>query len=374
MSTTQKPVELPVQELNYQPELWEKIVTLAGLELSVFLRGESGTGKTTVAEILHQQSNRMGKPFLPINCASLPETLIEAELFGTMRGAYTGATDRPGLFEQAKGGTLFLDEIGEFSVSLQAKLLKVLETKSVRRIGGMREIPCDFRLIAATHQDLSVFREDFRYRIDQAVIYLPPLRQSTEEEFNELWRTTLKRETGRCGCQLEYDRDVVEFLSTLQFPGNYREFGNTVLKIVLECFIHKQKRITLELVRKVLATTSGEAYAAPQITATPALSLVSGNTGNGNGNGNGSGTIEKPPAPVPDSLAQSLASHFWETGKNFKEFTDELFLVYYDFLTGEEGFSHERACSTLGVDRTHTYKKLKKLNRTPARTEIANAA
>src|SRR5438094_9831587 len=164
-----------------------EIEKTARTNMSVLIRGESGTGKELVAREIHLKSNRATGPFISVNCAALPETLIESELFGCARGAYTGAVDRKGRFELAHGGTLFLDEIGELSMTAQPKLLRVLETRVVDRIGGQRPVRADFRLIAATNQNLeemirtSRFRADLHERLKMDVIWVPPLRDRFED-------------------------------------------------------------------------------------------------------------------------------------------------------------------------------------------------
>src|SRR6478672_4061750 len=159
-------------------------IQVAPGKTTVLVRGESGTGKELIAELTHRNSSREGGPFIKVNCAALPETLIEAELFGHERGAFTGAVARrKGKFEQADGGTLFLDEIGELSPSTQARLLRVLQAREFERLGGNETLRVDVRLITATNKDLEralgegTFREDLYYRLNVFTIYVPPLRE-----------------------------------------------------------------------------------------------------------------------------------------------------------------------------------------------------
>ncbi|HSH93500.1 MAG TPA: sigma-54 dependent transcriptional regulator [Roseimicrobium sp.] len=168
--------------------VYKEIGRIAGKSLDVLIRGETGTGKELVARALYQHSKRAGQPFIAVNCAAIPETLLESELFGHERGAFTGAdTRRIGRFEQAQGGTLFLDEIGELSPGTQAKLLRVLQERAFQRLGGRETVQVDVRMLAATHVNLEdriqrgEFREDLYYRLNAAVIFLPSLRDRPED-------------------------------------------------------------------------------------------------------------------------------------------------------------------------------------------------
>src|SRR5512137_2671083 len=165
-------------------QIFKAIGKVSGTDLTVLLRGESGTGKELIARAVHENSRRKGHPFVPVNCAAIPRELLESELFGHEKGAFTGATERKsGKFEQANGGTLFLDEIGDMPLELQAKLLRVLQEREVTRTGGTATIRVDVRIIAATNQNLKKkvqdreFREDLFYRLNVVPIDLPPLRQ-----------------------------------------------------------------------------------------------------------------------------------------------------------------------------------------------------
>ena len=163
------------------------VARVADSQASVLIRGESGTGKEMVARLIHGNSPRKDGPFVAINCAALPETLLESELFGIERGVATGVDARPGKFELAKGGTIFLDEIGDIPLTLQAKLLRVLQEREVEKLGGRRRIPIDVRILAATHRDLeqmierTEFRQDLYYRLKVVEIVLPPLRDRKDD-------------------------------------------------------------------------------------------------------------------------------------------------------------------------------------------------
>jgi len=209
---------------------------VAGSEATVMLLGESGTGKELMAEAIHHMSPRSGGPFVPVECAGLPDTLFESELFGYVKGAFTGATtDKPGLVESASGGTLFLDEIGEVPLSEQVKLLRLLETRRFRRVGSSDWRDTDFRLICATNKDLAAvvragdFREDLYYRLNVFEILLPPLRER-QADIQPLARSILDR-LERPGISLS--EEALGLLRKYPFPGNVRELRNLLERAVL---------------------------------------------------------------------------------------------------------------------------------------------
>jgi transcriptional regulator with GAF, ATPase, and Fis domain len=208
---------------------------IAPTEATVLITGESGTGKELVARSLHRQSRRRTQPFVPVDCAALPESLLESELFGHEKGAFTGAAiGRPGLFELAQKGTLFLDEVAELPLSLQAKLLRVLEARQLRRLGGRQLISIDVRLIAATNRDLAkamengAFREDLFYRLNVIPIHVPPLRQR-REDIPLLSAYFLRSGVpATAAAPREFAPEALELLEHYGWPGNVRELKNTV--------------------------------------------------------------------------------------------------------------------------------------------------
>jgi len=221
-------------------EIYKEIGRVAAKPVSVLIRGETGTGKELVARAIYQHSDRAEKPFIAVNCAAIPETLLESELFGHERGAFTGADARRiGRFEQAHGGTIFLDEIGDLSANTQAKLLRVLQEKCIQRLGGREIIPIDARVIAATHRDLEAamrdkqFRDDLFYRLSVVVITLPPLRERAED-IPALVQYFLRRYGKELGAErATIHPKAAQLLSEQAWPGNIRELENAVRKALL---------------------------------------------------------------------------------------------------------------------------------------------
>ena len=220
--------------------LYKEIGRAGQSSVNVLVRGETGTGKELVAHAIHQHSDRAARAFVPVNCAAIPETLLESELFGHERGAFTGAQARRiGRFEQASGGTLFLDEIGDLSPSTQAKLLRVLEEKYIQRVGGNEAITVDTRVLAATHCDLEgaikekQFREDLFYRLSALTIRVPPLRERLED-VPDLVKHCLRFCSAEAGVGAPSMRvEAVDFLQRQSWPGNVRELENVVCQALL---------------------------------------------------------------------------------------------------------------------------------------------
>ncbi len=218
----------------------ETIARVARLPTSVLITGESGTGKEVAAWSLHSLSDRAGKPFVPINCAAIPPDMIESELFGHLKGAFTGADSaREGLFMHARGGTLFLDEIGELSLATQSRLLRVLEDRRVRPVGSEREVPVDLRFIFATNADLKKdvengrFRADLFYRINVMHIHLPPLKDRGDDvqELATLFMRKLSQQLGMPPVAI--DAPVRAALARYDWPGNVRELRNLIERTLI---------------------------------------------------------------------------------------------------------------------------------------------
>ncbi|HOU90110.1 MAG TPA: sigma-54 dependent transcriptional regulator [Polyangiaceae bacterium] len=216
-------------------EIFRTIAKVADYKTTVLITGESGVGKELVARALHRRSGRGGASFVAINCGAIPENLLESELFGHRKGAFTDAVqDRRGLFEEASGGSLLLDEIGELPLGLQVKLLRVLEDEKIRRLGDARDIQVDVRIVAATHRDLAAevkagrFREDLFYRLNVLPIHVPPLRER-REDIPLLIDHFVQRNNGRLGTAVRgLDTEARRLLYEYSWPGNVRELENTI--------------------------------------------------------------------------------------------------------------------------------------------------
>lgn len=220
-------------------KVFETVRKVADTSSNVLIFGESGTGKELIARSIHFNSRRKDKPFVTVNCSALPETLLESELFGHMKGSFTGAiSNKEGLFEVANGGTIFLDEIGETSPAIQVKLLRVLQEKEFRRIGGTKDVRVDVRIIAATNKDLDraiaegTFREDLYYRLDVIPIHVPPLRERLEDIpllvqhfLNKISQTAGKNIKG-------ITPEALQLLKTQEWRGNVRELENVIERTI----------------------------------------------------------------------------------------------------------------------------------------------
>jgi len=219
----------------------DNLVRVAESEASVLLFGESGVGKELAARFIHDRSTRSGGPFIVINCAAVPESMFESELFGHERGAFTGSTGlKKGLYEVADGGTLFLDEVAEIPLSLQAKLLRVLESGEFRRVGGTKTLKADVRLVSATNRNLldcvdqKLFRLDLYYRLAGIDVALPPLRER-REDIAALAEALLARLSGGSRKPCRLDREAISTLKRYDFPGNVRELRNVLQRAMVHC-------------------------------------------------------------------------------------------------------------------------------------------
>ena len=223
-------IENIVAESPSMQKVCDMVKRVAPTDATVLITGESGTGKELVAKAIHAGSRRKEKLFLPVNCAALPETLLESEMFGHMKGAFTGAdTPKAGLFEAAEGGTIFLDEIGAMPLSVQSKLLRVLQEKEIRRVGSSEHIPVNARVLAATNDDLrrliqeGKFREDLFYRLSVISIEIPPLRDRPEDILAIAVSILRKEASG-----VTISREAAEIMDSYDWPGNARQLENAI--------------------------------------------------------------------------------------------------------------------------------------------------
>ncbi len=251
----------------------QTIEQAAASDARILITGENGTGKELVARAIHRRSHRAPRAFVEVNCAAIPDTLIESELFGHEKGAFTDAvTSRKGRFELASGGTLFLDEIGDMSLTAQSKVLRAIQEQRIERVGGEQSIEVDVRIVAATNKDLEAeckagrFREDLFFRLNVIPIRIPPLRERTEDI-----PLLLKHFLTEFGApQIEIDGEAFDFLRTLPWPGNVRELKNLAERIAV---MWDRDRLTLEDLRPLLHTPGAPGNSsAPPIPQGPSLS------------------------------------------------------------------------------------------------------
>ncbi len=323
---------------------------VADSDATVMISGESGTGKEVLSQYVHLLSNRKDKPFVPVNCGAIPENLLESELFGHVKGAFTGAfTDRKGRFEVAANGTIFLDEIGELPLHLQVKLLRVLQEKEIQPVGSNEIIKINSRVITATNRDLEEevrrgrFREDLFYRLNIIPIHIPPLRKRLDDipllashfinKFNERHHKNIEGIT----------EETLQKLMGYTWPGNIRELENTIERMIV---IRSEGKLGVEDLPPKILGIEGDA-----------ISFLLG--------------IEKAPEPkVEPSLSASIQNPFsidWEhieIPDNFdvKQFLDDIETGLIKNVMGKTGNNKNQAALQLGVNRTTLIEKIKKKN------------
>ncbi len=316
-------------------ELRAMIARIAPTESRVLITGESGTGKELVASAIHRQSARSGKAFVTVNSAAIPRDLVESEMFGHERGAFTGATERrQGRFELADGGTLFLDEVGDLGAEAQAKLLRVLETGVVERLGGERPFTVNVRVLAATNKDLGravrdrQFREDLWFRLNVLPIHIPPLRERPDD-IPPLVRHCASRCAMRLGRAVRVDAGALQLLAAYRWPGNVRELANIVERLAI---LASSETITADDVTRVLP--HGQDGGGGRVAAAPAPS------------GDGA-------SPGPDvALADALDQHERE--------------LIARALSAARGNVAE-AARRLSTDRANLYRRMRRLGIEPPR-------
>ena len=247
------------------------LTRIADSTATVMVTGESGTGKELVAQFVHRESNRASKAFVPVNCAAIPKDLLESELFGHRKGAFSGAiADRMGRFELANGGTLFLDEIGDMSLDMQSKLLRVLQEKVVDPIGSTKQIAVDVRVVAATHRDLEAeceagrFREDLYYRLNVLPVRVPALRERASD-VHDLVQYFASRHAVKGTAPVKLDFEFLEVLKAYSWPGNVRELSNLVNRFSALCPAQQAAAASADMFSALAAQSGGPRSAVEEI-------------------------------------------------------------------------------------------------------------
>ena len=311
----------------------ENIQKIAGFDfLDVCLLGETGTGKTHTARLIHEHSPRSRQQFIAVNCAELAPSIIESELFGYEKGAFTGAvTNKAGKFEAAANGTLFLDEIGELPPNIQAKLLKVTEEKCITRVGGNRPRPVDVRIIYATHRDLDVLREDLRYRIAAHAIYLKPLRER-RDEIVSLARVFMLEFSRRSRCTIQASDETLKLLENAEWQGNVRELRSFVEKICLSAlFVSKGEKTSENVI---------------ELTSSLVLARLS--------------SISAQPLNIHKDSSSEKFTNF-TSGENMEEYLKRIETYLLKNAMDSHNNNKSRAAKELGISRTGLIKKLKRI-------------
>lgn len=328
----------PMQEIR------KLIEQVASTDASVLITGESGTGKEVAARNLHYLSERSDKPFVPINCGAIPAELLESELFGHEKGAFTGAlTARKGRFELAQGGTIFLDEIGDMPLPMQVKLLRVLQERTFERVGSSQPINADVRIIAATHRELEEevkenrFREDLFYRLNVFPIEMPALRDRASDIpllVNEL---VARLENDQRG-SVRLSPNAIQSLMQSQWPGNVRELANLIERL---CILYPYGVVDLKDLPTDYQNKEGiVAYPEPELAERRAKS--------------------QEVAALPTASGPSPLANLPESGVNLKEFVAKLEISYIEQALAEEDWVVARAAKRLGMRRTTLVEKMRK--------------
>jgi DNA-binding NtrC family response regulator len=332
-------------------EVFRMIERVSDTDSTILILGESGTGKELVARALHFNSRRQLAPFVPINCSALPENLLESELFGHRRGAFTGAiNDKKGLFQEADGGTIFLDEVGTMPPMLQSRLLRVLQEREVRRVGDNTSVSVNVRVVAATNEPLEkrikegTFREDLYYRLNVIPIQLPSLRDR-REDIPLLVAHFLKGKTNpRSGKPFQLTRQTMELLSAHDWPGNVRELENAIERAATLCDgdIIQAGDLPRNVAGSAKISDSADATLTATLPTVPDAALYPLNSSNGPATSN-----PAPGAPVP--LAQTVS---------LKNFLREQEHAYLNKVMQQCEGDKEKAALVLGVSLATLYRKL----------------
>jgi two-component system response regulator AtoC len=322
-------------------EVFRMVERVADTESTILILGESGTGKELIARALHFNSRRQFGPFIPINCAALPENLLESELFGHCKGAFTGAlNDKKGLFEEAEGGTIFLDEIGSMPALLQSRLLRVLQDREVRRVGENTPIHVNVRVLAATNEPLEkklkdgTFREDLFYRLNVIPIQLPPLRERRDDVPLLVARFLRERVHAHTGQPFHVTRQAMAALAAYDWPGNVRELENAIERA---CALSDTEIIKLDSLPPAVAAAGRAQPPDQNVTDTKFFDLPEQEAVAPNGKATGNSA-----APLT----------------NLKEFMREQELAYINRALAQSGGDKERAAQSLGISLATLYRRL----------------
>ncbi len=337
-------------------EVFKMVERVANTESTILILGESGTGKELIARALHYNSQRQFAPFVPINCSALPENLLESELFGHKRGAFTGAiNDKKGLFQEADGGTIFLDEVGSMSPVLQSRLLRVLQEREIRRVGDNTPIYVNVRVLAATNEPLEqrikdgTFREDLYYRLNVIPIHLPPLRERTDDIPLLVAHFLQQKGHARSSKPFKVTRQAMDALSAYQWPGNVRELENAIERAATLCEgeVIRLRDLPPSILKKL--DISPDTPDEPEDTATlPAVPSANDSLRTSSENGNG--------APDPAHANGNGNGH--HTFKPLKSFLRDQEITYLSRALEQCGGDKERAAHLLGVSLATLYRKL----------------
>jgi DNA-binding NtrC family response regulator len=327
-------------------EVFKMIERVADTESTVLILGESGTGKELVAKALHYNSRRQFAPFVPINCSALPENLLESELFGHRRGAFTGAiNDKKGLFQEADGGTIFLDEIGSMSPLLQSRILRVLQEREVRRVGDNVPVYVNVRVVAATNEPLEqriregTFREDLYYRLNVIPIQLPPLRERRDDVPLLVSHFLRDKIHPRLGRSFEITRQVIEALSAHDWPGNVRELENVIERA---CALSETHLLRLgDLPPRFAAYVSGDS-------SDTVFEIHGTQTAH---------VLTAAPSPTGEASSANAAALATPLGP-LKNFLRDQEIAYLNRALAYTGGDKEKAAGLLGISLATLYRKL----------------
>ncbi|HEX5791794.1 MAG TPA: sigma-54 dependent transcriptional regulator, partial [Rheinheimera sp.] len=333
------------------------IQQVAKTDANVLVLGPSGTGKEVVARNIHLLSNRAGGPFVPINCGAIPAELLESELFGHEKGAFTGAiSTRKGRFELAQGGTLFLDEIGDMPLNMQVKLLRVLQERTYERVGGTQPIKADVRIVAATHRDLELmisdggFREDLYYRLNVFPIETPALNQRTDD-LPLLISELLKRQAKYSQATVKFTEHAMQSLQLHSWPGNVRELANLLERMVI---MYPDQVVDVAELPQKYRHLDIESYIPQYPESLQERDLLNEMFQSGDDD-----DVAQDEVFAPDS---DTVQHLPEQGLDLKEYLAELEIRFISQALERHEFVVARAAEVLGLRRTTLVEKMRKYN------------